>query len=192
MILLLLGMKHCGKSTIGRALGHRWHVQFHDVDDLTCAIHAAETGQEMTFRQIYAQLGGEYFRRCEGAAVESIFRRCLDQDPWTILALGGGTAENPAAADRLADAQAKAYLHVEPDELLRRIERTGLPAFLDPDDVNGSFRRLYRRREPAYQALADVTVELTDLDVEASIDAAATAIADHCRAAGLPDPAAGQ
>ncbi len=191
MILLLLGMKHCGKSTIGRALGHRWNVNVHDVDDLTCAIHAAETGEEMTFRQIYARWGGEYFRRCEAAAVESVFRRCLDEEPWTILALGGGTAENPPAAERLGDAQAKAYLRVEPDELLRRIETTGVPAFLDPDDVSGSFRRLYRRRQPVYEALADVTIELTGLDVEASVDAAAAALIAHCRAAGLPDPAAG-
>ena len=52
------------------------------------------------------------------------------------------------------------YIKTEPDILLKRILRKGLPPFLDLDDPRGSFMRLYEKREPFYLKHADMIIEL--------------------------------
>ncbi|MFW5840170.1 MAG: shikimate kinase [Planctomycetota bacterium] len=188
MIILLMGMKHCGKSTIGRRLGRRWQVEFHDADDLTCAAHGARTGEDLGFREIYTRYGKAYFRQCEARAVSEFFAGRVDSDKISLLSLGGGTAQNAGTADVLKQARLKVYLHVDPDELLQRIRRTGIPAFLDADDVEGSFARLYQQREPVYRELADLTVELTGLSKAGAAEKTAGAIETRLADRRLPCP----
>ena len=57
-------------------------------------------------------------------------------------------------------------MYVRPQVLLERIMANGLPAFFDPADPEGSFRRLFRQRMPRYRSLAEIEVDNSDLPPE--------------------------
>ena len=50
MNIVLIGMKHCGKSTLGEALARRWACPFHDVDAMIEATYACEAGRRSSIR----------------------------------------------------------------------------------------------------------------------------------------------
>jgi len=62
------------------------------------------------------------------------------------------------------------YLRVAPNVIFDRIERSGIPPFLDAGDPASDFTALYQKRHPRYQNLADLTVDIDGLDPEAAVD----------------------
>jgi shikimate kinase len=83
--------------------------------------------------------------------------------------MGGRAALNPALADVLRGLGRIVYLRVDEPELWRRVSKTGRPAFLTSDDPRAEFMELCRQRRPAYERLADVTVDLDAADVDESL-----------------------
>ena len=169
MNIVLLGMKHCGKSTVGRALAERWDCPFHDVDDRIEAAYAREANllrsqPPLSVRQIFATHGEEYFNQIEQQTIHSLADEIHQLGQPTVLSLGGRPPLNPALHDLLPELGTGIYLKVDPQELFRRIEANGLPPFLETDDPFAEFFRLIDQREPAYRRLADLTVDLDGLD----------------------------
>ena len=71
--IVLCGIKHSGKSTIGAALSRRLNLPLVDLDREIELAYQRQTGQTLTFREIYRLLGNEEFRRRE--ALAGYFRR---------------------------------------------------------------------------------------------------------------------
>src|SRR5215831_318416 len=94
-MIVLIGLRGSGKTTIGRALGAALALPFVDLDELTAKAMGARTVGE-AFRS-----GGQAaFRAAEARALrEALLKR--DQ----VLALGGGTPTAPGAADAMCAAQ---------------------------------------------------------------------------------------
>ena len=88
----------------------------------------------------------------------------------SVVALGGRTALNATVVSLLKAIGMVVYLRLPPEVVYRRVEKAGLPPFLDEADPAGSFMKLYQEREPRYAELADVVV---DLDGAHSVDEAA-------------------
>ena len=44
--------------------------------------------------------------------------------------------------------------------MLPVILKHGVPAFLDPDDIEGSFHEVYERRDAMYRKVADLIIDL--------------------------------
>ncbi len=59
MKVVLFGMKHCGKSTLGRELARRWDCPFFDTDLLIEKRYSEETGKTASVRQIMLDFGAE-------------------------------------------------------------------------------------------------------------------------------------
>ena len=173
MNVVLIGMKHCGKTTVGEALARRWSVPFLDTDDMLADLHAQRTGESKTVREIFADHGPEHFASLEADVVAGLPARLADGG---VVALGGRTATQPGLAEPIAQLGTVAYLRVDADTLFERVAAGGIPPFLDPADPKGSFLRLAEQRSAAYRALADVTVDLNGLDIPSAIDAVAAAI----------------
>ena len=151
--ILLMGMKHCGKSTTGRLLGEESRRPFTDLDDITESIH--DPARTYSCRQIFSIYGEEYFRRCEAAAASLIpVPFCAGQR--MVIALGGGTPENEKAMGVLESLGFFVYLVEEPEVLYKRKESSGLPPFLGTEDPKGAFLSLYERRDLIYRARADL------------------------------------
>ena len=175
MNVVLLGMKHCGKSTVGRGLAARWNCPFHDLDERIEAAYAretnlTETGQPMSVHQIFETRGEQYFNQIEQRVIHRLYNELHLTGQLAVLSLGGRTPLNPALQDLLPVLGTCVFLKVDSEELLRRIKRNGLPPFLDASDPLANLVRLVGQREPAYQQLAELTVELGGLNPAESVD----------------------
>lgn len=136
--ILLTGVKHCGKSTVGRLLAEEWGVPFFDLDDLVETNCADETGRTLSCRDIYREYGKPNFIRYEAAAAERLKElagsRSSGSGPVSriaaVAALGGGTAENREAISALESFGLFVLFDADPEELFERIKRGGIPPFL--------------------------------------------------------------
>jgi shikimate kinase len=158
--IILSGIKHSGKSTCGRELAESWNLPFYDLDDLIVELCRQDRGgvRAVTWeaREIYRRLGKKAFQELELRALEKL---ASDRE-LAVIALGGGTQENPEARRILSAMGILVYLHEEAQTLFRRIEVRGIPPFLDSGAPWESFLLLYRSRDALYRGSADLTVSI--------------------------------
>ena len=177
MNITLIGMKHCGKSTLGAALARRRGCRFHDADRMLEDRHARHTDQRQSVREIFAERGEEYFRQLELEVVGELQHLLRDSTEPHVIALGGRTPLNARVDQLLGPLSRIVYLEVAPDEMFARVERSGLPPFIDQDNPREHFLALYRERDPRYRDAADLTVNLDGLDPEAALEKLCHALA---------------
>lgn len=160
--IVLMGMKHSGKSTLGRALAEVRRLSFIDLDDLTEAEH--DPRRALSCREIFRRHGEEYFRELEGRAASRL--ASLMQERPLVAALGGGTIENADAMERLAEHGLLVYLEEAADILYARIMAGGRPAYLGAENPRGDFLRIYQRRTALFRERAHLVVHLMGTDIE--------------------------
>lgn len=177
--IILLGMKHCGKSTLGALLAERFGCALFDIDDLVEVAYQHRTGSYASARDIFRNHGEEFFARLEWEVVIELGKLLDSQDGCAVISLGGRTILNERARHILEHMGPRVYLQVDPEELYRRVLGTGLPAFLDASDPKGSFMRIFQERRSQYERLANVTVNLDNLGPEAALEALLSALKEH-------------
>lgn len=158
--VVLLGMKHSGKSTLGRRLAGRWGCPFHDTDEVLEAFYAGPggAGARVPAREIFARLGPDGFFDAEAAALADLASRLGGGSH--VIAAGGRTPLNPKAQPLLRSLGLAVLLEVPAETLWQRVIRGGVPAFLGTEDPRGEFLALARAREPEYRGFADLVVAL--------------------------------
>jgi shikimate kinase len=170
MNVTLIGMKHCGKSTLGAALSARWGCPFYDVDKLIEEHNACEGGGTLSVREIFKQHGETRFVELETTAVCDLYLRLADSTENHVISVGGRTALNPRVDELLAALGLIVYLEVSPEEMFARVQRTGIPAFVDQADPAKHFQELFQQRDPHYRRLANLIVNLNGLDPVAALN----------------------
>jgi shikimate kinase len=170
MNITLIGMKHCGKTTLGTALAVRWRCPFYDVDQMIEERHAGKTGERLTVRAIFQQQGEQRFHELETQVVCDLYLRLGDAAGHHVIAVGGRTALNTKVDELLSALGLIVYLEVSPEEMFARVQCGGLPPFVDEQDPMGHFATLYTARAPHYQRLANLTVNLDGLDSAAALE----------------------
>jgi shikimate kinase len=163
MNVTLIGMKHCGKSTLGSALAARWGCPFFDVDKMIEDRHACDHNQWQSVREIFNTRGEDYFRELETQVVCELYLSLHEATAPHVIAVGGRTALNKRVDELLGAFSQIVYLEVSPEEMFARVLKTGLPAFIDQADPTMHFLELYKERVPHYQRLANLTVNLDGL-----------------------------
>lgn len=179
MNVILIGMKHCGKSTVGEALAQKWACPFYDVDDLIEVAYETRTGRYCRVREIFREQGEDFFTKLEAEVVIELQKLLEEPGARGVIAFGGRTAINPRTRHMSKHLGLRVYLEVDPHELFRRVSAGGLPPFLDPQNPQKSFLDLYEQRRPQYESLADVTVNLDGLDPAQAAAAVLAAIEEH-------------
>ncbi len=170
MKITLIGMKHCGKTTLGAALAARWNCPFYDVDRMIEDRHACETNRWMSVRDIFNTHGEDYFRQLETNVVCELYASLVDSKDTHVISVGGRTALNKRVDVLLEGLGLIVYLEVSPEEMFQRVLKTGLPAFIDQTDPVMHFLELYNERVPHYLRLANLTVNLDGLEVNAALE----------------------
>ena len=161
--VVLFGIKHSGKTSIGRLLSRELGWEFSDLDDCIEQKIRIEAGVSIR----------DFFRSGDHYRFFCIEKECLATflqgrpSPW-ILATGGGIIDNRAALRLFPAEVMKIYLYNAPEVLYERIANKGLPPFLSPDNPYGSFLEIYESRNSRYRKLADITVDRTGLTREQS------------------------
>ncbi len=177
--IILCGIKHCGKSTLGKMLADALGLDFYDTDDLIleqCGMDA---------RAIYKSQGKDAFMAAELKACE--YLRDILQAKGSqgqnaaaaksaVIATGGGICQNEPAIAILKKLGTIVYLEVPEIIAAGRIVREArflpdgtiqnLPAYIankNPSDeaqARAIFHDFYLERTQKYKSLADVAVQM--------------------------------
>jgi len=162
--IVLIGLRGCGKSTLGKQLADALGRPFLDLDTLV----SKRMGMDGP-GTIIEQHGIERFREEEAAALKST----IDQ-PTSVLALGGGTPTAPGAMDLLVGERVRViYLQATPATLadrLKQTDNTNRPALVGSDPVS-EISELFDQRDGIYQNLAESIVHVDGISEEAALAA---------------------
>lgn len=171
-VVVLLGLRGVGKSSVGAIVARQLGREFVDLDPLTAAELGVGTAAE-ALRRFDVQA----FREAESRALAAV----LGEPRSMVFSLGGGTPTfEPSRAQLVAVRDAGGarliYLHGTPAELRDRLALTDLsqrPALLGASalDEVGS---LYTARDGSYRDLADAMIETGGRSAE---DVAASVLA---------------
>lgn len=153
-----MGIKHSGKTSLGKLLAKKLNLPFMDLDNLLEEQYSKE--RILNFRELYLKLGESGFRELETAALNSI---SIQQKG--VLALGGGTIDNSEAMEIAQKAEILVFLDAEEQILYKRIERNGFPSFLEksPEKL---FSELFKRRRLLYKNIATITISISNENPE--------------------------
>lgn len=171
----LTGLKHVGKSAVGRLLARERGALFLDLDDLL--VRRAEQERLPGFstrladdtppvRSLFRQLGSVRFGEWEAEALREV--PAIAGDRHVVLATGGGVCDRSESMELLSMMFTVLYLHNEHLLLYERSIRYGIPAFLDPDRPRDHFLEIADRRDRIYRLHADLTVDLRGCDIRQS------------------------
>jgi shikimate kinase len=153
--LILVGFMGSGKSSIGRLAAHRLRFQFVDTDSLI----VDRAGMEIS--DIFEKSGEAHFRDLESRALESLqpLNRC-------VIATGGGAVlreENRALLQSLGFV---VLLTAENEVLFQRVARNSKRPLLQSTDPQETIAELLVKRQPAYEATAQFTLDTSHMTHE--------------------------
>lgn len=152
MKLFFTGLKHSGKTTFAKLYAKEHGLLWADSDDLILQRIAP-----LSVREFYKERGKEAFMQAELSSTLDF----IDTHSSFVLSLGGGAADNDELIQSASDEGFIVYLKRDERILLDRILlKNGVPPFLDPDDVEGSFHEIYLRRNEIYDEYSDLVIEL--------------------------------
>ena len=159
MNIVLFGIKGCGKTTFGRMLAKERGCAFIDTDHLIEEIYQINRQKKLTCRQIYEEVGPVTFRALEYEVVQS-----LQDVQNSVIAVGGGAMLLYENIEALQKNSHLIYLYFEREKLKKRVlSEDPLPAFINPDDPESSFDKMYDEREDFYQKIVAETVDVTEM-----------------------------
>ncbi len=151
MIFILIGLKGCGKTSLAKSVAPSLHLDYIDTDTLIEDEYNKAKETKYTFREIYELIGEDAFRDFEAEA----FNRLEGTDN-ALISCGGSLPLNKKINLKKTFQEAKIlYVYVQPDILKSRILQGGVPAFFDPEDIDGSFQKMWDERDLLYRSLCD-------------------------------------
>lgn len=165
--VILIGMMGAGKSTIGASLSKLTGWPYIDNDQVV------EQMVGMPTRDLLQQRGVEAMRTAESAAAIHV----LTMPAPLIAGAAAGIVLDPAVSAQVHDGAFVVFLRARIETLAKRVEGTYRPWL--GDDPEATLRTLYAGREPLYEKLAHLVLDVDDT----SPDADAQRILDAFRAA---------
>ena len=154
--IVLVGFMGAGKTAVGRVLAERLEFRFVDTDELV----EKDAGEPI--KDIWVREGEEGFRDREHAAVKRAVARGA-----SVIACGGGAVLQMRNYGILKSAGVVVYLRAHANVLRARLRGDDLrPLLKDPRALD----KLLAERAPAYEAAADVIVDVGEGTPEAIAD----------------------
>lgn len=147
LVVSLIGLPGSGKSTVGRQLARRLHLQFTDSD------HVLEQRLGCTIREFFEREGEERFRDIESAVVDELTQGS------GVVSTGGGAVLRDANRQHLHRRTQVVYLKSTPEELMRRLRHDTQRPLLQVQDPLQRLRDLYAVRDPLYRETAHFVID---------------------------------
>ena len=149
--IILIGMPGSGKSTVGVLLAKLIGYKFIDSDLLI------QDAADKKLYEIIRDDGIDAFARLENKINSEIIAEK------TVIATGGSVVYYPEAMKHLKSIGTVVFLHVQKEELKKRIgDFSKRGVLMNPDK---SFDDLYKERMPLYTNYADITAFLDGNDL---------------------------
>lgn len=172
--IVLMGCKHCGKTTQGRLLAQKFGVDFFDTDDEIARLRG------MSARVLYKTKGVAEFTLAEEEACHEIIKNNSGRK--IVISTGGGICDNPPALQQLREAGTFVFLRLDINHSIERIMAkieevapgvfSGVPAYVineNPatlEDIRAILLKKYIERFKQYESLADVVVDIKNAPIE--------------------------
>lgn len=172
--IVLMGCKHCGKSTHGKSLAAKLGVPFYDTD------YAIEKITGMSYRDYYLNKGPAAFMQMEEKVCEKLAEQCKDKQ--VVIATGGGICDNPPALSHLRKFDRFVFLELDINYSVERIlskiiitedgKILNAPAYILPykpktmNDIKKILMEKYTARFETYRQVADITVQMKNAPKE--------------------------
>jgi shikimate kinase len=148
--VVLIGMMGAGKSTIGASLSRLTGWPYIDNDEVVAQMVGMPT------RDLLRQRGVAAMRTAESAAAQQV----LTMKAPLIAGAAAGIVLDPAVSEQVHDGAFVVFLRAHIDTLAKRVEGTYRPWL--GDDPQATLRKLYEGREPLYEKLAHLVVDVDD------------------------------
>jgi shikimate kinase len=159
--IILIGMKSSGKTTVGGALASKLGIACIDLDAQIEQTYQETQHEVLSFRDIFRQHGGDYFRQLEATTLQRLRHSAAHEH--FVLAVGGGTPLAEQNRHLLRALGTVVFLDTVQHVLLARITANGVPAFFpNPDNPAQSLAELLAVRGPIYAQMADVHIACAD------------------------------
>lgn len=140
-IVVLVGTRGAGKSTVGPRVAEALDVPFVEMDDLI------EQSSGLPLDQIFELHGERYYRRLERETVA----RFLARGEPAVLAAAGGVVNEPATWKLLTERATVIWLRATAEEHWDRVIAQGdRRPMADNPDAMEELRAILRAREPVY------------------------------------------
>jgi shikimate kinase len=150
--IFLVGPMGAGKSTIGRELADKLHLDFFDSDQEI----ERRTGADIAW--VFDLEGEEGFRKREETVIDD-----LSEKQGIVLATGGGSVISPQVRNRLSARGIVVYLETTIDKQVARTQRDRRrPLLQTSEDTRTVLENLAVDRNPLYEEIADVIVKTDD------------------------------
>ena len=144
--LIFCGIKHCGKSTLGRTLARQLGIPFTDTDEML------EKRWQCSCRELFKSIGEEAFRQRETEILSE-----LDPEIFQVISLGGGALLKEENIPILKDLGRFIWCDVDDRTAFERITVGGLPPFLaQADSPFEEFCTRNKSRRATFLAVCDV------------------------------------
>jgi len=148
-----------GKTTMGRQLSRKLHMDFFDSD----RVIEEHTGADIPL--IFELEGEDGFRRREQEAIDE-----LTQKSNIVLATGGGAILKAENREHLKSRGVVIYLHSDIKHLLERTQHDKNRPLLQTDDPGAKLRELMAMREPLYRETADIVINTGEQSIRSVIN----------------------
>ncbi len=156
--IYLVGFMGTGKTFVGKELTRRIKRQFVDLDDLI------ELKEKRAIRDIFVKKGEPYFRKIEKKALREISK----EDNF-VIACGGGIVMDEENIKTMKNTGIIVCLTASADTILKRTSGYAHRPLLNVSDPKKQIGLLLKLRAP-YYALADKTIDTTELSVKKVVD----------------------
>jgi shikimate kinase len=137
--IVLVGLMGAGKSTVGRRLAKRLHLQFVDSDE------EIERAADQTIPEIFERFGEPSFRDGE----RRVIARLIEGEP-KVIATGGGAFMNEETRTLILDRCLAIWLDADIDTLAERVSRRDNRPLLRNKEPASVLRELAALRNPIY------------------------------------------
>ncbi len=160
--IILIGYMGSGKSTVGKRLSYVLRKPFLDTDRLI------EKKEDITISEIFSMYGEEYFRNLETGCLEDI----ILQKGEYVIAVGGGLPIREYNRELLKKIGTVIYLRANPDTIYERLKEDTTRPLLSGVNPKEKIKEMMKTRSEFYEAAADVTIDVDDMNFEEIIEKA--------------------
>lgn len=172
-MIILYGIKHCGKSTIGSLLASKLNVSFIDLDKII------EQIANKSCRELYIQDGKEEFIKREILATTQIAENHSLQN--AVIATGGGICDNSKALSILSNESKSFFIQIDESTAFERIQESSAtlgswPAWIpkelynDIGSIKNVFHNFYTERTQKYSQICNYQVFVENGDSKKATD----------------------
>jgi shikimate kinase len=152
MNIVLVGLRGCGKSAVGKAISKKLGIKLIEIDE------EVEKNQKMSIKEIVEKKGWDHFRKIEKEITQEI-----EEKDDCVISTGGGTIMDPENKKALRKNGKIVYLYRKPRDFIQYLSKDrDRPALTNKETLEEEIEEIYSQRNQTYCKSAQLIFHRTD------------------------------